>query len=162
MATSNTPAENNSGDTSGYEGFLLDQAKQLLGTCEQSGNRGSTARLSMATEALAYTALAAELRQRPDPAEQPGLDLASAVPAMRHSSATPVQIADQMAARRAVLPLTDWKSTAQHTADQCQLQQCTYCGCCCHGKQVDVGCRVVDAPTGMRCPDSDCGCQGTA
>ena len=60
------------------------------------------------------------------------------------------------------LPLSDWRSTAQHLADQCQLEQCAYCGCCCHGKQLAAGCKVDAAPRGMACPNTSCGCEGQA
>lgn len=58
------------------------------------------------------------------------------------------------------LPLSDWRSNAPHVADQCHLEQCEYCGCCVHGKPLKVGCKVEAAPTGMRCPNAMCGCEG--
>jgi hypothetical protein len=58
------------------------------------------------------------------------------------------------------LPLSDWRSLAAHTADECRLEQCTYCGCCCHGKTLAKGCKVDRAPSGMNCPGDGCGCEG--
>ena len=58
------------------------------------------------------------------------------------------------------LPLSDYRSQAPHSADQCQLEQCPYCGCCVHGKTLATGCKVDSAPTGMSCPERDCGCEG--
>lgn len=58
------------------------------------------------------------------------------------------------------LPLSDWRSSAPHAADECQLEQCRFCGCCCHGKPLATGCKVELAPCDMRCPNSDCGCEG--
>ena len=43
----------------------------------------------------------------------------------------------------------------------CRGSRCSYCGCCIH--TIDAGhCRTSAAPAGMRCPDSGCGCEGTA
>ena len=65
-----------------------------------------------------------------------------------------------LADHRADLPLSDWKSTKPHTADECALDQCDYCGCCGHGKTLAAGCKVEVAPYGMRCPDTQCACGG--
>ena len=58
------------------------------------------------------------------------------------------------------LPLDDWRSYAPHTADECQLEQCEFCGCCIHGKPIADGCKVETAPAGMRCREINCGCEG--
>lgn len=58
------------------------------------------------------------------------------------------------------LPLSDYRSRAPHAADDCRLEQCSYCGCCVHGKPLAAGCKVETAPSGMRCPDWNCGCEG--
>lgn len=43
----------------------------------------------------------------------------------------------------------------------CRGSVCSYCGCCMHS--ADPGnCRTSSAPAGMRCPESGCGCEGTA
>ncbi len=47
-----------------------------------------------------------------------------------------------------------------HHADDCHYEQCKYCGCCAHGRTLAAGCKVDAAPYGMRCPVSDCGCEG--
>lgn len=60
------------------------------------------------------------------------------------------------------LPLTDYRSLAAHTSDECGLELCEFCKCCCHGKSPASGCKVESAPSGMRCPDLDCGCEGRA
>lgn len=60
------------------------------------------------------------------------------------------------------LPVTDWRSTKAHTADQCQFELCEFCGCCAHGKAQAKGCRVDDVPRGFRCPNDLCGCEGRA
>lgn len=60
------------------------------------------------------------------------------------------------------LPLSDWRSNALHVADECELEQCRYCGCCVHGKALAAGCKVDSAPRGMSCPNADCGCEGKA
>lgn len=41
----------------------------------------------------------------------------------------------------------------------CDGTLCGFCGCCCHTK-IGHKCKVALAPTGMRCPDRDCGCEG--
>lgn len=46
------------------------------------------------------------------------------------------------------LPLSDWRSKAKHTADECGLDVCPSCGCCCHGKPRASGCPMDDAPYG--------------
>ena len=61
---------------------------------------------------------------------------------------------------RLTLPLSDWRSMAPHYADDCRLEQCSYCGCCCHGKTLRADCKVEAAPHGMRCPGDGCGCEG--
>jgi hypothetical protein len=38
---------------------------------------------------------------------------------------------------------------------------CDYCGCCEHCKD-NCGCAVADLPTGISCPDWNCGCEGWA
>ena len=58
------------------------------------------------------------------------------------------------------LPLSDWRSRALHFADECCLEQCEFCGCCVHGQTIKGGCKVETAPSGMRCPNNDCGCEG--
>lgn len=60
------------------------------------------------------------------------------------------------------LPLSDWRCTAEHTADECGFEPCSYCGCCAHGKALSAGCKTELAPMGMSCPVSDCGCEGMA
>lgn len=43
----------------------------------------------------------------------------------------------------------------------CGGSWCSYCGCCEHGEAKDgIGCRASDAPDGMTCPESGCGCEG--
>jgi hypothetical protein len=49
---------------------------------------------------------------------------------------------------------------ADHSADECSYELCTYCGCCAHGQAPAKGCLVAAAPAGMRCPNVDCGCEG--
>jgi hypothetical protein len=61
---------------------------------------------------------------------------------------------------RADLPLSDWRSQREHDADECESERCPYCGCCVHGKTVRAGCKVEASPSGMRCPDWECGCEG--
>lgn len=61
------------------------------------------------------------------------------------------------------LPLTDWRSTAPHTADQCNFEVCSDCGCCAHGKSPANGCRLDDAPRGSICASAfshGCACEG--
>jgi hypothetical protein len=60
------------------------------------------------------------------------------------------------------LPLTDWRSTKQHTADECGFELCEFCGCCAHGKEQAAGCKMDAAPWGCRCANSECGCEGRA
>lgn len=60
------------------------------------------------------------------------------------------------------LPLSDYHSRAPHTADECLLEQCEFCGCCVHGKPLAKGCKVETAPFGMSCPNWMCGCEGKA
>jgi hypothetical protein len=44
----------------------------------------------------------------------------------------------------------------------CDGTWCPFCGCCEHGEATDgIGCRAADAPDGMQCPESGCGCEGT-
>ena len=64
-----------------------------------------------------------------------------------------------MSLARATL-LADWRTRIAHFADECQLEQCGYCGCCVHGKTVEIGCKVDSAPVGMRCASVSCGCEG--
>jgi Rad3-related DNA helicase len=57
-------------------------------------------------------------------------------------------------------PATDW-SKVDHTADQCQFEECPSCGCCAHGKEHVIGCSTtLDRPLGTECPNSDCACKG--
>lgn len=61
------------------------------------------------------------------------------------------------------LPLSDWRSTAPHTADQCNFETCPACGCCAHGKPRATGCLMDDAPYGSQCAEAfrlGCGCEG--
>ena len=61
---------------------------------------------------------------------------------------------------REELPLSDERSTALHTADECKFEQCSYCGCCAHGQPLNIGCKVEGAPSGMNCPNWTCCCEG--
>lgn len=63
---------------------------------------------------------------------------------------------------RRALPLTDWRSTAPHTANECRLDQCPGCGCCAHGVTVATGCRVDAGPAGTVCDGPGCGCANEA
>ncbi len=61
------------------------------------------------------------------------------------------------------LPLTDWRSTAPHTADQCNCEVCPDCGCCAHGKPRASGCPMDGAPYGSLCGSAfsvGCACEG--
>jgi hypothetical protein len=51
-------------------------------------------------------------------------------------------------------------ATSKH-ADDCGGTWCDYCGCCEHGDD-GRGCRAAEAPQGMACPGSGCGCEGEA
>ena len=64
------------------------------------------------------------------------------------------------ASDRSDLPLSDWRSTREHTADECRLEQCPGCGCCCHGKTLAAGCPMDDAPLGSQCAGRGCACEG--
>ena len=50
----------------------------------------------------------------------------------------------------------------RHTSEQCNHDLCEYCGCCAHGSKRAKGCKVEDAPAGMRCPEDYCNCEGRA
>lgn len=57
-------------------------------------------------------------------------------------------------------PATDW-AKVDHTADQCQFEECPACGCCAHGKEHVIGCSTtLDRPLGTDCPNPDCACKG--
>jgi hypothetical protein len=57
-------------------------------------------------------------------------------------------------------PATDW-AKVDHTADQCQFEECPSCGCCAHGKEHVIGCSTtLDRPLGTECPNTDCACKG--
>lgn len=57
-------------------------------------------------------------------------------------------------------PVNDW-AKVDHTADQCQFEECPSCGCCAHGKEHVIGCSTtLDRPLGTECPNSDCACKG--
>lgn len=43
----------------------------------------------------------------------------------------------------------------------CRGSVCSYCGCCLHTADPSR-CRTSSAPAGMQCPESGCGCEGTA
>lgn len=49
-------------------------------------------------------------------------------------------------------------ATTKHGGD-CGGTWCDYCGCCEHGQDAS-GCRIADAPAGVRCPGAGCGCEG--
>lgn len=46
----------------------------------------------------------------------------------------------------------------KHGGD-CGGTWCEWCGCCMHGDD-SKGCRIADAPIGVACPGSGCGCEG--
>jgi hypothetical protein len=57
---------------------------------------------------------------------------------------------------------SDW-AKVDHTADQCQFEECPSCGCCAHGKEHVIGCSTtLDRPLGTECPNTDCACRGGA
>lgn len=62
------------------------------------------------------------------------------------------------------LPLTDWRSTKPHTAEECEFELCKGCGCCAHGKTRAMGCPMDLAPHGAQCGGSydGCCCEGRA
>jgi len=47
---------------------------------------------------------------------------------------------------------------APHGGD-CDGTWCPFCGCCGHGER-EGGCFAAEAPVGMSCPESGCGCDG--
>jgi hypothetical protein len=60
----------------------------------------------------------------------------------------------------AELPLSDWRCTRDHVAEDCNLERCENCGCCVHGKTQAAGCPIDDAPFGAQCSNRNCGCEG--
>lgn len=75
-------------------------------------------------------------------------------------------LADQAAAQTAArleLPLSDWRCTRPHTADECDFERCSCCGCCAHGQPQASGCLMDNAPRGSQCGNAfshGCACEG--
>lgn len=77
-------------------------------------------------------------------------------------TATPAEHAQGVIGQKVMTGVAaqDW-TKVEHTADQCQFETCSACGCCAHGKEHVIGCSTtLDEPLGAECPNPDCGCKG--